>query len=196
MKKKLIVHSIVLGIVLLVFACGSNDHYVPKPHAYPKLALPHKKYFQFENKDCPFTFQIPHYSIMLPDEDAKGKNWYNLHFPTLNATLHFTYYQFKNWNEYDSLVADSRSLVNKHLQRAEDIIEEPVTNFNPKVPGLIFHIQGNTATNLNFFTTDSSKHFLRGALYFNKQTQADSIYPVYKFLEEDVNHLLETFTWK
>jgi gliding motility-associated lipoprotein GldD len=87
-------------------------------------------------------------------------------------------------------------LVNKHLQRAEDILEEPVTNLNPRVSGLIFHIQGNTATNLNFFTTDSSRHFLRGALYFNKQTQADSIYPVFQFLEQDVNEILKTFVWK
>ncbi len=194
--RNLVAKSIVMTIFVALFACGSNDQYVPKPHAYPRMVLPHKKYFKFENKDCPFTFQIPHYSIMLPDADAKGKHWYNLHFPTLNATLHFTYYQFKNWNEYDSLVSDSRSLVNKHLQRAEDILEEPVTNLNPKVPGLIFHIQGNTATNLNFFTTDSSKHFLRGALYFNKQTQADSIYPVFKFLEQDVNEILKTFVWK
>lgn len=182
--------------VFLFIACNSTDNYVPKPHAYPKLTLPHKKYFKFEEKNCPFTFNIPHYSIMLPDENAKGKNWYNLHFPTLNATLHLTYYQFKNWQTYDSLLADSRSLVNKHLQRAEDIIEEPVTQLNPKVPGLIFHIQGNTATNLNFFTTDSVKHFLRGALYFNKQTQADSIYPVFQFLEKDVNEILKSFEWK
>lgn len=86
--------------------------------------------------------------------------------------------------------------MNKHLQKAEDIIEEPVSNFNPKVQGLVFHIQGNTATNLNFFTTDSSKHFLRGALYFNKQTQSDSIYPVFQFLEKDVNELLKSFEWK
>lgn len=193
---KLVVKSMMLTVVYAIFSCGSNDNYVPKPHAYPRMVLPHKKYFKFENPNCPFTFQIPHYSIMLPDQDAKGKHWYNLHFPTMNATLHFTYYQFKNWNEYDSLVADSRSLVNKHLQRAEDILEEPVTNLNPKVPGLIFHIQGNTATNLNFFTTDSAKHFLRGALYFNKQTQSDSIYPVFKFLEQDVNEILKTFVWK
>jgi gliding motility-associated lipoprotein GldD len=194
--KKYLLKGVLILLSVYIISCSSNDNYVPKPHAYPKLALPPKRYFQFESKDCPFSFQIPRYSIMLPDENSKGKHWYNLHFPTLNATLHFTYYEFKNWKDFDTLVSDSRSLVNKHLQRAEDILEEPVTNLNPKVPGLIFHIQGNTATNLNFFTTDSSKHFLRGALYFNKQTQADSIYPVFKFLEQDVNEILKTFVWK
>jgi gliding motility-associated lipoprotein GldD len=82
------------------------------------------------------------------------------------------------------------------LQKAEDIVEEPVSNYNAKVHGLVFRIHGNTATNLNFFTTDSSRHFLRGALYFNKQTQTDSIYPVFQFLEKDVNELLKSFEWK
>lgn len=192
----MIIRIFILLLIGILGACSSTDNYVPKPHAYPKLSLPHKKYFKFESNDCPFTFNIPHYGIMLPDENAKGKNWYNLHFPTLNATLHLTYYNFKNWETYDSLLADSRSLVNKHLQKAEDIIEEPVSNYNSKVHGLVFHIQGNTATNLNFFTTDSSKHFLRGALYFNKQTQTDSIYPVFQFLEKDVNEILKSFEWK
>ena len=194
MKQVLKVVAACLTIVLA--ACSGTENYVPKPHAYPKLTLPKKKYFAFEDKNCPFSFEIPHYSIMIEDPNAKGQYWYNLHFPTLNATLHLTYYNFKNWQTYDSLMNDSRALVNKHLQRAEDIVEEPTTNLNPKIPGLIFHIQGNTATNLNFFTTDSAKHFLRGALYFNKQTVSDSIYPVFKFLEEDVQHLIKTFAWK
>lgn len=193
---KIVNAIILLGAILLV-SCSQTDNYVPKPHAYPKLHLPKKKYFQFEESNCPYSFQIPHYSIMMLDPKTRGQYWYNLHFPTLNATLHLTYYNFnKNWVKYDSLVSDSRSLVNKHLQRAEDIVEEPVTNYNPSVKGLVFHIQGNTATNLNFFATDSSKHFLRGALYFNKQTQSDSIYPVFQFLEKDVYEILKTFKWK
>jgi gliding motility-associated lipoprotein GldD len=113
-----------------------------------------------------------------------------------DATLHLTYYPFSSWAQYDSMVADTRSFVNKHIQKAEDIIEDPLENYNPNLHGLVFHIEGQTASNLNFYATDSTRHFLRGALYFNQKTQPDSIAPAFEFLWKDVQHALKTFKWK
>ena len=44
--------------------------------------------------------------------------------------------------------------------------------------------------------TDSTEHFLRGALYFNVEPNNDSLAPVLTFIEEDVRHLVNTFRWK
>jgi gliding motility-associated lipoprotein GldD len=60
----------------------------------------------------------------------------------------------------------------------------------------MFDIEGNTATNLNFYITDSMQHFLRGALYFNSQASADSTAPVFERMRKDVGHLIQTFRWK
>jgi gliding motility-associated lipoprotein GldD len=121
--------------------------------------------------------------------------WFNLNFKPFNATLHLTYYNFKDWQQFDSLVSDTRKLAFKHLQRADDIPEIPVFR-EDGLRGLIFDIKGNTATHMNFYLTDSSRHFFRGALYFNKQTNPDSIAPVIEFVKQDVNHLISTFNWK
>lgn len=184
---------------LLIAACGGSSDYVPKPHAFPKMELPEKAYKKFDSAHCPYTFEIPVYASM--DRDTKGTytpdpTWYNLNFRDLKATLHITYYQFTDWNFFDSLVYDSRKLVNKHLQRADDIVETRVNTLNPDMKGIVFSIQGNTATNYNFYVTDSVRHFLRGALYFNEHTVQDSIAPAFEFIKKDVEHLIQTIKWK
>jgi gliding motility-associated lipoprotein GldD len=93
-------------------------------------------------------------------------------------------------------VQDTRKLVNKHLQKADDILEEPVSSKNGKAKGLVFRIEGNTATNYNFYLTDSSSNFVRGALYFNSKTEQDSIAPIYQFMKSDIEHIIRTFNWK
>lgn len=188
----------ILGLFLavLISACGTDDSFVPKPHAYPRMSLPEKSYQIGDFKKAPYRFEIPVYAAIIKDNQNVNKHWYNIYFPEFDATLHLTYYPFSNWAQYDSMVADTRSLVNKHIQKAEDIVEDPLENYNPDLHGLVFHIEGQTASNLNFYATDSTQHFLRGALYFNQKTQSDSIAPAFEFLWKDVQHALKTFTWK
>lgn len=186
-------------VVLLLLACGGTENYVPKPHGFPRMVLPAKKYRMFDTSFLPYAFEQPVYSRMEKDTNSNltaEKTWYNLNFVPFGATLHITYYRFNNWDLFDSLLYDTRKLVNKHIQRADDILEETVSADDPKVKGVLFRIDGNTATNLNFFLTDSSHHFLRGALYFNSKTQQDSIAPVYEYLNQDIRHLIKTFKWK
>lgn len=153
----------------------------------------------FDAVESPYSFEIPEYASMSMDtisSPSARKGWYNIHFKPFNATLHLTYYKFPNFDIFDSLVYDSRKLVNKHLQKADDILEEPIGSLNPEMKGLIFRIQGNTATNYNFYLTDSIRNFLRGALYFNAKTSQDSIGPVYQYLKKDIEHMIQTAHWK
>ncbi|HMR57748.1 MAG TPA: hypothetical protein PKC10_10525 [Cyclobacteriaceae bacterium] len=61
---------------------------------------------------------------------------------------------------------------------------------------VFFSIGGNAATGKQFYATDSIKHFLRGALYFNSTPNEDSLNIVYNFLEKDMLHLVNTLKWK
>lgn len=189
------------GLLVCAFAgCGGgSENYVPKPKAYPKMDLPVKSYKFFQAKDLPMSFEVPDYALMLADSTANGEHrlgWYNMYYPLFDMTLHLTYYNFKDWAFFDSLLLDTRKLVNKHLQKADDILEKPTALINPQAKGLVFSIQGNTATNVNFYLTDSVSHFLRGALYFNKHTESDSVAPVFQFVEQDVYHMIKTLKWK
>ena len=67
---------------------------------------------------------------------------------------------------------------------------------NEKVYGLVFDIAGNTASSVQFYLTDSTKHFMRGALYFNERTNVDSVSPVLTYLKKDILHMIETLKWE
>ena len=84
----------------------------------------------------------------------------------------------------------------KHIPKASDIKEIPYSNKEHKVYGLVYDIRGSGAASpFQFYLTDSSLHFLRGALYFNMIPNNDSMAPVIDFIEEDMNHLIETLQW-
>jgi len=63
------------------------------------------------------------------------------------------------------------------------------------IRGVFFRVGGDVATANQFFVTDSTKHFLRGALYFDATPNEDSLGIVNKFLVEDMKHLISTFKW-
>lgn len=188
-----------LGVLGIYSCINSEADYVPKPKGYPYISFPQKIYRVFDTTIAPYTFQIPQYALM--EKDTLGNytpepSWFNLNFKPYNATLHITYYSFTKYSYFDSLVFDTRKFAFKHQQRAEDIIEEPIIGKAKNVKGMAYYIQGNTASNFNFYLTDSAKHFLRGALYFNYRTNQDSIRPVYQFIQQDVRKLIESFSWK
>ncbi len=61
---------------------------------------------------------------------------------------------------------------------------------------MFFDVGGNAATAKQFYVTDSTKNFLRGALYFDTAPNEDSLGIVNNFLQEDMKHLINTFRWK
>jgi len=65
-----------------------------------------------------------------------------------------------------------------------------------RVYGIVYNVEGPAASPYQFFVTDSTHHFLRGALYFNTQARPDSLAPVAAFMKADVNRLIETLKWK
>jgi len=120
--------------------------------------------------------------------------WLNVQFWNLNGTLHLSYKDIKN-NLYQ-YTEDSRSLTDKHMVKATAIDETPVYNPENHVYGIKYDIEGNTASAVQFYVTDSVHHFLRGSLYFNLPPQIDSLEPVIRFVEADIDHLINTFSWK
>ncbi|MFC4211977.1 gliding motility lipoprotein GldD [Pedobacter lithocola] len=182
-------------LLLLLAACQNND-YSPKPKAYFRIIYPEKKYQEFKSSSA-FSFQYPVYAKMEIDKGKKtGKDWYNLHFKQFNGFLHLTYYDVSNKAEYDEMVEDARKLAFKHTIKARAIDQKVINYPERKVYGIYYAIEGNTASSVQFFLTDSTKHYFRGALYFNERPQYDSIEPVVKFIKTDIDKMISTFKWK
>lgn len=193
-KYKVVLLAILLGSCFLVPSCSDDEDAVPKPRAYLRLTFPEKKYVKYD-ADCPFTFEIPVYAKMGADKNYNAEPcWLNLNFPTFQGTLHLSYKEVKdNINAY---MQDTYTLASKHQIKASGIEEQQISRPKNKVYGLMYDIEGNAASSFQFFLTDSTKHFIRGALYFNAVPNTDSIAPVVAFIKEDIYHFIETFEWK
>jgi gliding motility-associated lipoprotein GldD len=61
---------------------------------------------------------------------------------------------------------------------------------------VIAEIDGEVPSQFQFTMTDSSRNFLRGALYFNVKVQNDSLRPAIEYVKKDVIHLINTLDWK
>lgn len=186
---------VVFGFLILQ-ACHQNAEYAPKPRGYFRLEFPKKEYQSFDS-NAYYSFDYPKYAKMYLDSaDGYRPNWYNLTFPQFNARLHISYYPIQSKKEFDELVEDSRKLAFKHTVKATGIDEGLIAENDNDVYGVYYTIDGNTASSTQFFLTDSTRNFLRGALYFNEKPQPDSIQPVAAFLKKDIDRMIKTLTWK
>ena len=178
--------NIFLFLSLFIFSCG--EVYTPKPRAFYKIDLP-QKYYKSIKVDCPFNFEIPDYSELSKENHDC---FYNLNFTTQKAILHLTYLPLNdNLQEHTE---ESRKLAYKHDVMADAIAERIYINDSLNVYGILYDYDGMTATAAQFYLTDSTSHFFRGALYFNTEI-SDSLLPVNNFLKEDVKYIIESFRW-
>ena len=186
-----------ISLILLLFfgGCNGDNEYVPKRTGYFRISLPEKKYLVHNADNEAFTFEYPVYSKVIKDS-GKGNEtaWLNVIFPQFRCELYMSYCKVDtNLNAY---LEECRKMVTRHEIKASAINDRVVSNVKEKIYGDIFDIEGNTATNLQFYLTDSTKNFLRGALYFYAVPNKDSIEPVLNFVRGDVEHLINTFRWK
>ncbi len=190
---------IIFGASVLLFSsCGGDEVYTPKPRAYPKVDYPERAYEQFDKDYCSFTFEKPSYAQIVKDEDFFGEKpesecWFDLVIPALSGKIHCSYREIGK-NKLDKLINDTYKLAHKHNIRA-DYIDEIIMNKPNKVHSTIFEIEGSAASPFQFYVTDSTDHFLRGALYFNTQPNPDSMKPVIEFVKKDLIHMMNTFEW-
>ncbi len=194
------------GLVVLVYcllltvclpSCGSDadDIQTPKPSAYFRIELPEKKYTVFSDS-CPFEFEYPSgYAMVMPDHDQNAEPcWKNIVFPQFRAEINLSYKNINN--NLEKFLDDSWTLATRHQVKASGMPETPVFRDSARVYGLLFEIKGNAASSLQFYVTDSTQHFMRGALYFYAKPNYDSLAPVIEFIKKDVERMITTLKWK
>lgn len=179
--------------VVLMISC--NNDYYPKPRDYFRIDLPEKSYQSFDT-NFPYQFEYPEYAEIIFDTLPSAEPyWINIHFDQFKGTIHLSYKKINNnLREY---LEDTRTMAMKHIPKASGIENRQFADEADRIFGLVYDISGSGAASpYQFYVTDSVKNFVRGALYFNTVPNNDSLAPVIKFLEEDINHMIETFRWK
>ena len=176
-----------------------NSDYVPKQRAYFKIDFPQHQYRVFDNPDYPYTFEYPVYSEVVQDStffENRPENpyWINIDFPQFKSKIYISYKQI-GAHSFEKLKEDAYKMTYKHTLKATSI-EDSLMVTPLGVSGVFFNVGGNAATGKQFFVSDSTRHFLRGALYFDSTPNEDSLSVVSNFLQQDMLHLINTFQWK
>ncbi len=184
--------SVIVIVAVLFFVSCSHD-YTPKEPGYFRIDFPEKEYVQLDSI-FPYTFEMPVYAKIKRNEYYPDSYNSNIVFPKLNGTVHLSYFNITG--NIDELLEDNRKMVYKHTIKADAINEQYYEDTGKSVYGVLYEIKGNAASSVQFYATDSVKHFLRGALYFNTVPNKDSLAPAIQFVEEDIIHLIETLSWK
>ncbi|MBS1566453.1 MAG: hypothetical protein JST39_18865 [Bacteroidetes bacterium] len=215
-RKNILALCVTIAMAFFSFSC--NNAYVPKPRGYYRIAFPEHKYQVFDKPGYPYRFEYPVYASVVQDssyfeEQPDNPYWINVDFPQFQGRIYISYipigsvskFKVRNAkgeyvdsigkNTFDGLLRSSYSLTYKHTSKASSIEDSLFTTAHG-VRGIYFKIGGNAATANQFLVTDSVRHFLRGALYFDATPNEDSLGIVNNFLQQDMKHMINTLTWK
>lgn len=198
MKQTYIYFTLTICFIVVLSSC--NDDPTPKPKAYLRLEYPEAIY-KTENIDkMPFTF----------DRNALGKNistktlngetisyGLNIMYPNLKGTIYLTYKAINNNPKYlNTFLRDAQNFTQEHTQKADAIEEFLYENTERNVYGMFYDVDGNAASQSQFYVTDSINHFLTGSLYFYAKPNYDSLLPAANYLQKDIRRIMESLEWK
>ena len=191
-------------VLVAVLSCACGSHSVPKPFGFFYIAIPDTAYQPLSsyytadgNRPCadfPYDFALSKNAQVILRTDSGEHYWMNIHYPTLNADIHCSYKPVQG--NLRQLTDDAMGFVYKHASQASAIPERAYENPEKHVYGVLFDLQGNTASSAQFFVTDSTHHFFRASIYCNCKPNADSLAPIYEYLQQDVIRIVETLEWK
>ena len=191
----------------LLLTCVACNHVsTPRPYGYYRITVPDTSYIDFSTIDSqlstsfnsqlstlnyPYTFSLSRNAIVQPRPEEPF--WINIYYPALDATIHCSYKPVQN--NLRELTEDALDFVYRNVSFASSIPEREYTHPEAHVYGVLFDLEGNTASSCQFFLTDSTHHFFRASVYCNCRPNADSLAPVYEYLRTDIIKMVETFQW-
>lgn len=187
-------------LLLFVVSCRP-DTFTPKPRGYARTEFPAHAYTGFDVPGFPYRFEYPVYGRVIKDTlffgvQPENPYWINIDFPTIGGTIYMSYKPINAKSPLSDLIEDAHEMSFMAHSKRADYIGDAVFQFRDRhVFGIMYEVGGNAASAHQFVITDSVKHFVRGALYFDVSPNADSLKPANDFLKEDILHMLETFRW-
>ena len=201
-----------------LFSC--HNDYTPKPQAYLRIDMPEHEYFLLDTMwypetpywigdsiqvlkndkpyhTFPFAFEANECIEWTEKSAPKGEVWVDLKYPQWDGVVFLTYKRLQGADDLRGQTDTSLRLIESHYQFASGVEEQRYENDNHHVYGTTYRLHGSkVASTYQFWVTDSSSNFLRGALYLNRTPNNDSLAPVLEYIQTDLDHLIETLRWR
>jgi gliding motility-associated lipoprotein GldD len=180
----------VLTILLfVVFFSSCDENTYPRPRGNVRLEYPMPQYSLYNTDELKMSFNKSDYAVV----EKKDSSWINLSYPRMKAKLHLSYFDVDG--NINGLIGDIQKLTDEHKIKASGIIPHQYTNDDQQVYGVVYEFIGNSASNIQFYVTDSTKHLVFGSLYFRARPNSDSLKPAVNYIKKDIVTLLESLKW-
>lgn len=195
-RTALLTISSIVAVLITGILSSCQREFLPKPIGYNRLILPRPEY-QALPDTLPYRFDYSKHAQLLPDTSRLSERyWIEIYYPELNSTIHITYKPIQNNEQLlKEFLNDAYTLAAKHQIKAYAIDEAIVTTPDGKT-AVVVELQGEVPSQMQFTITDSTKNFLRGALYFNTKVHNDSLKPAIEYMKKDMMYIINSFDWK
>ncbi|MDR2680973.1 MAG: gliding motility protein GldD [Tannerella sp.] len=188
-------------VFILLFTCtillSCKKNHTPKPRGYLRIEPPAAQYVAFNMDELPYGFNISTQTAveMSPGDNDSLLYRLNIDYPDFRAKIYCSYQSItpQTFHENDD---ECRRLVERTVRNADAVNEKVYEDNDRNIYGVLFLIEGQTASPVQFMLTDSTSHFFRGALYYKDGSNADSLAPVTEYIKKDIIELIQSFYWK
>ncbi len=183
-----------LGLLALAGSCSKS--YQPKPKGYNRFNLPEPTYRLLPDT-FPYRFEYSSHTKLVRDISPFSERfWIQIQYPEIKANIHVTYKRINNSEQLlKEFLNDAYTLTAKHQIKAY-AIDETYTRTPSGKTAVIAELDGEVPSQFQFTMTDSTRNFLRGALYFDTKVQNDSLQPAIDYVKKDIMRMINTLEWR
>ncbi len=195
MHKRSPKHCFIILVIASISLGACSADYQPKPLGYNRLILPPHEYLMLPDT-LPYSFEYSRHATLLRDTSRIRENsWIEIYYPQVKSNIHITYKAVTSEKLLKEFMDDAYKLTSKHQIKAY-AINEVITRTPSGKTAVIAELEGEVPSQFQFTITDSTRNFLRGALYFNTKVANDSLAPAIEYMKKDILQIINTLEWK
>lgn len=192
------ISNLLFALLLLTatVSCGHRNDYSPKPEAYLRLDMPPQSYHKVDTMALPFVFEASDEAEMHIKKDQNREKYIDLYYPRYQATVFLTYKALER-GEWQAQVDTSYKFLSQHFDFSSGVDEKQYLDPSNHIVATTYQLKGSkVASTYQFWVSDTTSHFIRGALFLDRTPNNDSLAPVLDYLQHDLRHLVESIRWR
>lgn len=187
-------------LLAIMWSCNTKQanksDYLPKPKGFNRIDLPQNTYQKLPN-NYPYSFEYNKEAVIEKDTFPDAEPfWIFINYKKYKAKVQLTYKPILgDKKRLNNMIADAHKLAFKHSVKAFGIQEKQYNSPSGYAANII-DLEGEVPSQVQFYMTDSTRHFLRGALYFETAVANDSLAPIIQYIRKDIIRLVDTIKWQ
>ena len=118
-----------------------------------------------------------------------------MNYNELGINLDLKFNKLNDGLDLINIENDFKMLLETHTKRSNGVLMREYENIDKLVFGKLYELQGDVASPIQFFLTDSLSNFMQGSVNINSKSKYDSIYPAIQYVKKDISVIFESIYW-